>query len=105
MAGSSSKTSVYAALIGNIVVALTKIGAAWWTGSSAMTSEAIHSIVDTSNEVLLLYGYPRAGRPPDELHPIGYGRELYFWSFIVALLIFALGAGVSVYQGVARALD
>ncbi len=99
-AGSSTKTSVYAALFGNILVAITKIGAAAWTGSSAMTSEAVHSIVDTTNEILLLYGYRRASRPPDEAHPLGYGRELYFWSFIVALLIFALGAGVSLYQGI-----
>ena len=105
MAASSSTTAVYAALIGNLLVALTKIGAAWWTGSSAMLSEAIHSLVDTSNEVLLLYGYHRAARPPDQLHPLGYGRELYFWSFIVALLIFALGAGVSLYQGVLHVLS
>jgi cation diffusion facilitator family transporter len=105
MAASSSKTAVHAALIGNMLVALTKIGAAWWTGSSAMLSEAIHSVVDTSNEVLLLYGYHRAARPPDQLHPLGYGRELYFWSFIVALLIFALGAGVSLYQGVLHVLS
>ncbi|MET3971490.1 cation diffusion facilitator family transporter [Bradyrhizobium sp. i1.4.4] len=96
----SSKTIVYAALVGNLLVAVTKIGAAVWTGSSAMMSEAVHSVVDTTNEVLLLYGYYRASRPPDESHPLGYGRELYFWSFIVALLIFALGAGVSLYQGV-----
>ncbi|WP_409187706.1 cation diffusion facilitator family transporter [Bradyrhizobium sp. RDM4] len=96
----SSKTIVYAALVGNLLVAVTKIGAAVWTGSSAMMSEAVHSVVDTINEVLLLYGYHRASRPPDESHPLGYGRELYFWSFIVALLIFALGAGVSLYQGV-----
>ncbi|WLB24331.1 cation diffusion facilitator family transporter [Bradyrhizobium japonicum] len=96
----SSKTIVYAALVGNLLVAITKIGAAVWTGSSAMMSEAVHSVVDTTNEVLLLYGYHRASRPPDESHPLGYGRELYFWSFIVALLIFALGAGVSLYQGV-----
>jgi cation diffusion facilitator family transporter len=98
--GSSSKTTVYAALVGNILVAATKIGASAWTGSSAMMSEAVHSIVDCTNEVLLLYGYRRASRPPDESHPLGYGRELYFWSFIVALLIFALGSGVSLYQGV-----
>lgn len=96
----SSKTIVYAALVGNLLVAITKIGAAVWTGSSAMMSEAVHSVVDTTNEVLLLYGYHRASRPPDESHPLGYGRELYFWSFIVALLIFAFGAGVSLYQGV-----
>ncbi|MBR0719316.1 cation diffusion facilitator family transporter [Bradyrhizobium liaoningense] len=96
----SSKTIVYAALVGNILVATTKIGAAFWTGSSAMMSEAVHSVVDTTNDVLLLYGYHRASRPPDESPPLGYGRELYFWSFIVALLIFALGSGVSLYQGV-----
>jgi Co/Zn/Cd efflux system component len=71
MAASSSKKSLYAALIGNILVAVTKIGAALWTGSSAMTSEAIHSVVDTSNEIPLLYGYHRASRPPDRLHPLG----------------------------------
>jgi cation diffusion facilitator family transporter len=100
----SSRKSVYAALVGNSLVALTKIGAAFWTGSAAMMSEAIHSAVDTSNEILLLYGYHRAGRPPDRMHPLGYGRELYFWSFIVALLILALGAGVSIYQGAMRIL-
>jgi len=105
MAGSSSKRSVYAALVSNVLVALTKIGAAAWTGSSAMVSEAIHSVVDISNEVLLLYGYHRASQPPDQLHPLGYGRELYFWSFVVALLIFALGAGVSTYQGVLHVID
>jgi cation diffusion facilitator family transporter len=99
-ANSSSKTVVYAALIGNLLVALTKTAAALWTGSSAMLSEAIHSFVDTGNEVLLLYGLHRAGRQPDIAHPLGYGRELYFWSFIVALLIFALGAGVSIYEGI-----
>lgn len=99
-AASSSRTTVYAALAGNVLVAVIKIGAAVWTGSSAMTSEAVHSIVDTSNEVLLLYGYRRASRPADESHPLGYGRELYFWSFIVALLIFALGSGISLYQGI-----
>jgi cation diffusion facilitator family transporter len=91
-------------LIGNVLVALTKIGAAVWTGSSAMTSEAVHSVVDTSNEGLLLYGYRRADRPANEAHPLGHGRELYFWSFIVALLIFALGSGVSFYQGVMHVL-
>jgi cation diffusion facilitator family transporter len=96
----SSRTAVYAALAGNILVAATKLLAATWTGSSAMMSEAVHSIVDSGNEVLLLYGLHRAARRPDAQHPLGYGRELYFWSFIVALMIFALGAGVSIYEGI-----
>ena len=97
---SSSKLVVYAALGGNLMVALTKFGAAWWTGSSAMLSEALHSLVDTSNQLLLLYGMYRADRPPDETHPFGHGRELYFWSFVVAILMFALGAGAALYEGV-----
>lgn len=101
-ANADSRVAVYAALAGNLLVACTKIAAAVWTGSSAMMSEAIHSVVDTSNELLLLYGFHRASRPPDERHPLGHGRELYFWSFIVALLLFALGAGVSLYEGVAH---
>src|SRR5204862_5588932 len=68
----------------------------------AMLSEGVHSVVDTSNQLLLLYGINRAAQPPDEDHPLGYGRELYFWSFIVALLIFSLGAGISFYEGIAH---
>jgi cation diffusion facilitator family transporter len=96
---------VHAALAGNLLVALTKFVAAWWTGSSAMLSEAIHSTVDTADQVVLLYGLARAERPPDALHPLGYGRELYFWSFIVALLMFTLGAGVTAYEGVDHVLN
>jgi cation diffusion facilitator family transporter len=99
-AGSATRKVIYAALAGNLMVALTKFAASWWTGSSAMLSEGVHSVVDTSNQILLLYGIHRASRPPDEDHPLGYGRELYFWSFIVALLIFSLGAGVSFYEGI-----
>src|SRR5919205_1247486 len=99
-ANASSKPVIYAALIGNLLVAITKAVAAGWTGSSAMVSEAIHSFVDTGNELLLLYGLRRAARRADPEHPLGYGRELYFWSFVVALLIFALGAGLSFYEGV-----
>jgi cation diffusion facilitator family transporter len=95
----TSRQVVYAALIGNLLVAVTKGVAAFWTSSSAMLSETLHSFVDCTNEVLLLYGQYRAARPPDAAHPLGHGRELYFWSFIVALLIFAIGAGVSIYQG------
>lgn len=99
-AGSATRKVIYAALAGNLMVALTKFAASWWTGSSAMLSEGVHSVVDTSNQLLLLYGIHRASLPPDEDHPMGHGRELYFWSFIVALLIFSLGAGVSFYEGI-----
>ena len=102
MAEHNSRTAIIAALIGNFLVAVTKGAAAAITGSSAMLSEAVHSLVDTGNEVLLLYGQHRAAKPADEVHPYGYGRELYFWSFVVALLIFAVGAGVSIYEGVAH---
>lgn len=96
----SSRTAIIAALIGNLLIAITKGFAAAISGSSAMLSESIHSFVDTGNEVLLLYGQHRAKKPPDRTHPLGYGREIYFWAFVVALLIFALGAGVSIYEGV-----
>ena len=96
----SGKTAVYAALVGNLLVAATKAVAAVVTGSSAMVSEAVHSLVDTGNELLLLHGIRRSHRRPDTQHPLGYGRELYFWSFIVALLLFAAGAGVSIVQGI-----
>ncbi|MFL6735424.1 MAG: cation diffusion facilitator family transporter [Sphingomonas sp.] len=92
--------AVIVALGGNFLIAVTKGVAAAASGSSAMLSESIHSLVDCGNEVLLLYGQHRASKPPDRLHPWGYGRELYFWSFVVALLIFALGAGVSIYEGI-----
>jgi cation diffusion facilitator family transporter len=98
--GSASRKVIYAALAGNLLVALTKFAAAAWTGSSAMLSEGVHSVVDTANQLLLLHGISRSAKPRDEGHPLGYGRELYFWSFIVALLIFSLGAGVSFYEGI-----
>ena len=100
MAGTESTRVVFAALLGNVLVALTKFAAAAITGSSAMASEAVHSLVDTGNELLLLYGLRRAAKPPDADHPFGHGRELYFWSFIVALAIFAVGAGASIFEGV-----
>ena len=96
----SNKIVVYAALIGNLAIALVKFIAAYITNSSAMLSEAIHSVVDTLNEVLLLYGMKKSQQPASATHPFGYGRELYFWAFIVALMVFALGAIVSIYQGI-----
>ncbi len=97
---SGSKTIIIAALIGNTLVALSKFIASFISGSSAMFSEAIHSVVDTGNQALLLYGISRAARPADEQFPFGYGKEVYFWSFVVAILIFSVGAGLSIYEGV-----
>ena len=105
MATHTSRTAIYAALIGNLLIAATKAIAATITGSSAMLSEAVHSAVDTGNALLLLYGLHRAAKPPDHRHPYGYGRELYFWCFVVALLVFALGAGISFYEGVSHLRD
>jgi cation diffusion facilitator family transporter len=100
----SSRAVIYAALAGNLLVALTKFGAAAWTHSSSMLSEGVHSVVDTGNELLLLYGLHRAAEDPDRDHPLGHGRELYFWSFVVALLVFVLGACASFYEGIAHIL-
>jgi cation diffusion facilitator family transporter len=97
---SGSKKVIIAALLGNALVALTKFVAAFITGSSAMLSEGIHSVVDTGNQGLLLFGLRQARKPPDERFPYGHGKEIYFWSFVVAILIFAVGAGVSIYEGV-----
>lgn len=101
---SGSSKVVYAALIGNLGVATAKFVAAAFSGSSAMLSEGVHSLVDTTNEGLLLYGLHRAKKEPDRSHPFGYGRELYFWSFVVALLVLAVGAGISIYEGVTHIL-
>lgn len=100
--GTTSTRVLYAALVGNVTIAAIKFVAAACTGSSAMLSEGIHSLVDSVNELLLLYGLRRANAPADLSHPLGYGREMYFWSFVVALLVFTLGTGTSIYEGVAR---
>jgi cation diffusion facilitator family transporter len=93
------------AFVANMGIAVAKFVAAGITGSSAMLTEGVHSLVDSTNQLLLLYGQKRAQKAPDALHPLGYGRELYFWSFVVAILVFALGAGVSVYEGILHILD
>lgn len=105
MAAHGSKLVIYAALAGNSLIAVTKFAAAAYTGSSAMFSEAIHSVVDTGNQGLLLYGLHRANRQPDARHPFGYGREVYFWSFVVAIMLFAVGSGFSLYEGVQKVID
>lgn len=98
---SGSKKTIFAAMAANLGIAVTKFGAALFTGSSSMLAEGIHSLIDTTNQVLLLIGLKRAKKPADEAHPFGYGSEIYFWAFMVAIFLFALGSGVSIYEGVA----
>ncbi|MEH1985966.1 cation diffusion facilitator family transporter [Nostoc sp.] len=100
MGSDSSHKTIFAAMGANLAIAITKFIAASITGSSAMISEGIHSVVDTGDQLVLLLGIRRSQKPADDSHPFGYGQELYFWTFIVAILIFALGGGMSIYEGI-----
>lgn len=102
MAASTSTNVIFAALAGNLAIAVTKFAAALFTGSAAMMSEAIHSSVDTGNQIILLIGLKRAARPASVTHPFGHGLQLYFYTFVVAVLIFGVGAVISVTHGIER---
>ena len=102
---SGSTTAVYAAIVGNMAIAIAKFLAAGVTGSSAMLSEGIHSLVDTGNGGLLLLGIRQSKKPSDALHPFGHGKELYFWTLVVAFLIFGVGGGVSAHEGIRHLMD
>ncbi|MHC5599109.1 MAG: cation diffusion facilitator family transporter [Nostoc sp.] len=105
MASDSSHKTIYAAMGANLAIAITKFIAASITGSSAMMSEGIHSVVDTVDQLVLLLGIRKSQKPADASHPFGYGQELYFWTFIVALLVFAIGGGMSIYQGIIHLIN
>lgn len=101
----NNQKSIYSALAANLLIALTKFIAGSFTNSSSMISEGIHSTVDTANQLLILYGIKRSKKAPDQSHPFGYGKELYFWSFVVSILIFGLGGALSIYQGIAHIME
>lgn len=102
---SGSKKVIFAALTGNALIAISKFVGAAITGSAAMLSEGIHSVVDTGNQILLLLGLRRAQKPADQHYPFGHGKEVYFWSFVVAISIFAVGSGISIYEGIHSLID
>jgi cation diffusion facilitator family transporter len=105
MSASGSKIGLYGALLANLAIAVIKFIAAAVTGSSAMISEGIHSLIDTGNAVLLLYGIKQSKKLPDKEHPFGFGKELYFWTLIVGVLIFAIGGGMSIYEGITHCIN
>lgn len=100
MAASEKPVAVYGAIAANFMIAIAKFTAAFFTGSSAMVSEGVHSLVDTGNQSLILLGIHRSRKPADDAHPYGYGKELYFWALIVAVVLFSLGGGISIYEGI-----
>ncbi|MGI9046666.1 MAG: cation diffusion facilitator family transporter, partial [Burkholderiales bacterium] len=102
MASSDKPIAVYGAIAANLLIAIAKFTAAFFTGSSAMVSEGVHSLVDTGNQALILLGIRRSKQPADDKHPYGYGKELYFWALIVAVMLFSLGGGISIYEGVSH---
>jgi len=104
MSTQGSKLSIFAAIAANVLIAIMKFIASFFTGSSAMLSEGIHSLIDTVNGLLLLFGISQSRKGPDKLHPFGHGKEIYFWSFIVSILVFSLGGGAAIYEGIHRIL-
>ena len=100
MATGGSKLAIFASMAANLGIAVMKFIASIFTGSSSMLSEGIHSLVDTTNGILLLWGIKKSKKAPDKLHPFGHGMEIYFWSFVVSIFVFALGGGVALYEGI-----